>query len=335
MRRGVSWAEELESSFEENIEEDATTRWRRRRSGNGGGGGGGGGSPSPSSASILVVSPRQNNTRQRQRENNDNNIHRIRDENFTFAMTLSSLETAVREQIGKLETDSVEKNIERLEQRKECARLMGVLFDLLKREIVVAFGGGGGSPALRAEVHNYASNLATFQKSLKLWKKKEMHMVKQLDGAGDGKLFATNTTPQKTAASPLKKLFVTRAEETDGLLREVEEKLERLRVLSSSGGERNDDARGDIENGKNNSATRKFTFAARQNISPKQRRTNQKVLVCVVGMLFSALFVATFAWLWTNEAEPWIEKSIRENREHLTYEEIVYEPIDHSNNFDS
>ena len=336
MRRGVSWAEELESSFEENIEEDATTRWRRRRSGNGGGGGGGGGgSPSPSSASILVVSPRQNNTRQRQRENNDNNIRRIRDENFTFAMTLSSLETAVREQIGKLETDSVEKNIERLEQRKECARLMGVLFDLLKREIVVAFGGGGGSPALRAEVHNYASNLATFQKSLKLWKKKEMHMVKQLDGAGDGKLFATNTTPQKTAASPLKKLFVTRAEETDGLLREVEEKLERLRVLSSSGGERNDDARGDIENGKNNSATRKFTFAARQNISPKQRRTNQKVLVCVVGMLFSALFVATFAWLWTNEAEPWIEKSIRENREHLTYEEIVYEPIDHSNNFDS
>ena len=336
MRRGVSWAEELESSFEENIEEDATTRWRRRRSGNGGGGGGGGGgSPSPSSASILVVSPRQNNTRQRQRENNDNNIHRIRDENFTFAMTLSSLETAVREQIGKLETDSVEKNIERLEQRKECARLMGVLFDLLKREIVVAFGGGGGSPALRAEVHNYASNLATFQKSLKLWKKKEMHMVKQLDGAGDGKLFATNTTPQKTAASPLKKLFVTRAEETDGLLREVEEKLERLRVLSSSGGERNDDARGDIENGKNNSATRKFTFAARQNISPKQRRTNQKVLVCVVGMLLSALFVATFAWLWTNEAEPWIEKSIRENREHLTYEEIVYEPIDHSNNFDS
>ena len=331
MRRGVSWAEELESSFEENIEEDATTRWRRRRSGNGGGG-----SPSSSSASILVVSPRQNNnTRRRHQENNDDNIHRIRDENFTFAMTLSSLETAVREQIGKLETDSVEKNIERLEQRKECARLMEVLFDLLKREIVVAFGGGGGSPALRAEVHNYASNLATFEKSLKLWKKKEMHMVKQLDGAGDGKLFATNTTPQKTAASPLKKLFVTRAEETDGLLREVEEKLERLRVLSSSGGERNDDARGDIENGKNNSATRKFTFAARQNISPKQKRTNQKVLVCVVGMLFSALFVATFAWLWTNEAEPWIEKSIRENREHLTYEEIVYEPIDHSNNFDS
>ena len=332
MRRGVSWAEELESSFEENIEEDATTRWRRRRSGNGGGG-----SPSSSSASILVVSPRQNvNTRQRHQENNnDNNTHRIRDENFTFAMTLSSLETAVREQIGKLETDSVEKNIERLEQRKECARLMEVLFDLLKREIVVAFGGGGGSPALRAEVHNYASNLATFQKSLKLWKKKEMHMVKQLDGAGDGKLFATNTTPQKTAASPLKKLFVTRAEETDWLLREVEEKLEKLRVLSSSGGERNDDARGDIENGKNNSATRKFTFAARQNISPKQKRTNQKVLVCVVGMLFSALFVATFAWLWTNEAEPWIEKSIRENREHLTYEEIVYEPIDHSNNFDS
>jgi hypothetical protein len=329
MRRGVSWAEELESSFEENIEEDATTRWRRRRSGNGGGG-----SPSSSSASILVVSPRQNNNaRRRHQENNDDNIHRIRDENFTFAMTLSSLETAVREQIGKLETDSVEKNIERLEQRKECARLMEVLFDLLKREIVVAFG--GGSPALRAEVHNYASNLATFQKSLKLWKKKEMHMVKQLDGAGDGKLFATNTTPQKTAASPLKKLFVTRAEETDGLLREVEEKLERLRVLSSSGGERNDDARGDIENGKNNSATRKFTFAARQNISPKQKRTNQKVLVCVVGMLFSALFVATFAWLWTNEAEPWIEKSIRENREHLTYEEIVYEPIDHSNNFDS
>jgi hypothetical protein len=329
MRRGVSWAEELESSFEENIEEDATTRWRRRRSGNGGGG-----SPSSSSASILVVSPRQNNNaRRRHQENNDDNIHRIRDENFTFAMTLSSLETAVREQIGKLETDSVEKNIERLEQRKECARLMEVLFDLLKREIVVAFG--GGSPALRAEVHNYASNLATFQKSLKLWKKKEMHMVKQLDGAGDGKLFATNTTPQKTAASPLKKLFVTRAEETDGLLREVEEKLERLRVLSSSGGERDDDARGDIENGKNNSATRKFTFAARQNISPKQKRTNQKVLVCVVGMLFSALFVATFAWLWTNEAEPWIEKSIRENREHLTYEEIVYEPIDHSNNFDS
>jgi hypothetical protein len=331
MRRGVSWAEELESSFEENIEEDATTRWRRRRSGNGGGG-----SPSSSSASILVVSPRQNNNaRRRHQENNDDNIHRIRDENFTFAMTLSSLETAVREQIGKLETDSVEKNIERLEQRKECARLMEVLFDLLKREIVVAFGGGGGSPALRAEVHNYASNLATFQKSLKLWKKKEMHMVKQLDGAGDGKLFATNTTPQKTAASPLKKLFVTRAEETDGLLREVEEKLERLRVLSSSGGERDDDARGDIENGKNNGATRKFTFAARQNISPKQKRTNQKVLVCVVGMLFSALFVATFAWLWTNEAEPWIEKSIRENREHLTYEEIVYEPIDHSNNFDS
>ena len=177
MRRGVSWAEELESSFEENIEEDATTRWRRRRSGNGGGG-----SPSSSSASILVVSPRQNNnTRRRHQENNDDNIHRIRDENFTFAMTLSSLETAVREQIGKLETDSVEKNIERLEQRKECARLMEVLFDLLKREIVVAFGGGGGSPALRAEVHNYASNLATFEKSLKLWKKKEMHMVKQLD----------------------------------------------------------------------------------------------------------------------------------------------------------
>jgi hypothetical protein len=154
-------------------------------------------------------------------------------------------------------------------------------------------------------------------------------------------LFATKTTPQKTAASPLKKLFVTRAEETDGLLREVEEKLEMLRVLSSgTTTESNHDLmKGDVENGGATINTkppqRKFTFAARQNITARQKRTNQKVLVCVVGILFFALFVATFAWLWTNEAEPWIEKSIRENREHLTYEEIVYQPIDRSNNFDS
>lgn len=184
---------------------------------------------------------------------------------------------------------------------------------------------------LHAEVHNYAANVATFQKSLKLWKKKEMNMVKQLDDE------TFSNTPQKTAKSPLKKLFVTRAEETDEMLREVERKMERLRVLSSShdndAGNRREIG-GDIENGRATNK-RKFTFAARQNITPKQKRTNQKVLACVVGILFFALFVSTFVWLWTNEAEPWIEKSIRENREHLTYEEIVYEPIDHSNNFDS
>ena len=308
MRRGVSWAEDLTETIS---------------------------TPPPDDDGVKndFVNDDVND------EDEDEKHHQIRDENFTFAMTVSQLETAVRD-----ENDSVQRNVERLARRKECERLMENLFELLKREILATrrstsrrrrSSSSTSVRLLHAEVHNYASNVSAFQKCLKLWKKKEMHMVKQLDGAGDGKLFATNTTPQKTAASPLKKLFVTRAEETDGLLREVEEKLERLRVLSSSGGERNDDARGDIENGKNNSATRKFTFAARQNISPKQRRTNQKVLVCVVGMLFSALFVATFAWLWTNEAEPWIEKSIRENREHLTYEEIVYEPIDHSNNFDS
>ena len=210
------------------------------------------------------------------------------------------------------------------------------MFEMLKREI----GGirernfdddSRRSVMLHAEVHNYAANVATFQKSLKLWKKKEMNMVKQLDDE------TFSNTPQKTAKSPLKKLFVTRAEETDEMLREVERKMERLRVLSSS---HDDDAGnrreigGDIENGRATNK-RKFTFAARQNITPKQKRTNQKVLACVVGILFFALFVSTFVWLWTNEAEPWIEKSIRENREHLTYEEIVYEPIDHSNNFDS
>ena len=271
-------------------------------------------------------------------------LRRVRDENMTFAMLASSLDAAVRDQIiGNPERDSVEKNAERLEQREECARLTDAVFEMLKREI------GGGSTRdrkkfdsddddsrrrsvmLHAEVHNYAANVATFQKSLKLWKKKEMNMVKQLDDE------TFSNTPQKTAKSPLKKLFVTRAEETDEMLREVERKMERLRVLSSS---HDDDAGnrreigGDIENGRATNK-RKFTFAARQNITPKQKRTNQKVLACVVGILFFALFVSTFVWLWTNEAEPWIEKSIRENREHLTYEEIVYEPIDHSNNFDS
>lgn len=261
---------------------------------------------------------------------------------MTFAMLASSLDSAVRDQIiGNPERDSVEKNAERLEQREECARLTDAVFEMLKREI------GGGitrerkkfddddsrrrSVMLHAEVHNYAANVATFQKSLKLWKKKEMNMVKQLDDE------TFSNTPQKTAKSPLKKLFVTRAEETDEMLREVERKMERLRVLSSShdndAGNRREIG-GDIENGRATNK-RKFTFAARQNITPKQKRTNQKVLACVVGILFFALFVSTFVWLWTNEAEPWIEKSIRENREHLTYEEIVYEPIDHSNNFDS
>ena len=86
------------------------------------------------------------------------------------------------------------------------------------------------SVMLHAEVHNYAANVATFQKSLKLWKKK-MNMVKQLDDE------TFSNTPQKTAKSPLKKLFVTRAEETDEMLREVERKMERLRVLSSSHGD--------------------------------------------------------------------------------------------------
>lgn len=264
-------------------------------------------------------------------------LRRVRDENMTFAMLASSLDSAVRDQIiGNPERDSVEKNAERLEQREECARLTDAVFEMLKREI----GGirernfdddSRRSVMLHAEVHNYAANVATFQKSLKLWKKKEMNMVKQLDD----KTFSN--TPQKTAKSPLKKLFVTRAEETDEMLREVERKMERLRVLSSShdndAGNRREIG-GDIENGRATNK-RKFTFAARQNITPKQKRTNQKVLACVVGILFFALFVSTFVWLWTNEAEPWIEKSIRENREHLTYEEIVYEPIDHSNNFDS
>ena len=264
-------------------------------------------------------------------------LRRVRDENMTFAMLASSLDSAVRDQIiGNPERDSVEKNAERLEQREECARLTDAVFEMLKREI----GGirernfdddSRRSVMLHAEVHNYAANVATFQKSLKLWKKKEMNMVKQLDDE------TFSNTPQKTAKSPLKKLFVTRAEETDEMLREVERKMERLRVLSSShdndAGNRREIG-GDIENGRATNK-RKFTFAARQNITPKQKRTNQKVLACVVGILFFALFVSTFVWLWTNEAEPWIEKSIRENREHLTYEEIVYEPIDHSNNFDS
>ena len=264
-------------------------------------------------------------------------LRRVRDENMTFAMLASSLDSAVRDQIiGNPERDSVEKNAERLEQREECARLTDAVFEMLKREI----GGirernfdddSRRSVMLHAEVHNYAANVATFQKSLKLWKKKEMNMVKQLDDE------TFSNTPQKTAKSPLKKLFVTRAEETDEMLREVERKMERLRVLSSShdndAGNRREIG-GDIENGRATNK-RKFTFAARQNITPNQKRTNQKVLACVVGILFFALFVSTFVWLWTNEAEPWIEKSIRENREHLTYEEIVYEPIDHSNNFDS
>ena len=264
-------------------------------------------------------------------------LRRVRDENMTFAMLASSLDSAVRDQIiGNPERDSVEKNAERLEQREECARLTDAVFEMLKREI----GGirernfdddSRRSVMLHAEVHNYAANVATFQKSLKLWKKKEMNMVKQLDDE------TFSNTPQKTAKSPLKKLFVTRAEETDEMLREVERKMERLRVLSSShdndAGNRREIG-GDIENGRATNK-RKFTFAARQNITPKQKRTNQKVLACVLGILFFALFVSTFVWLWTNEAEPWIEKSIRENREHLTYEEIVYEPIDHSNNFDS
>ena len=264
-------------------------------------------------------------------------LRRVRDENMTFAMLASSLDSAVRDQIiGNPERDSVEKNAERLEQREECARLTDAVFEMLKREI----GGirernfdddSRRSVMLHAEVHNYAANVATFQKSLKLWKKKEMNMVKQLDDE------TFSNTPQKTAKSPLKKLFVTRAEETDEMLREVERKMERLRVLSSShdndAGNRREIG-GDIENGRATNK-RKFTFAARQNITPKQKRTNQKVLACVVGILFFTLFVSTFVWLWTNEAEPWIEKSIRENREHLTYEEIVYEPIDHSNNFDS
>ena len=264
-------------------------------------------------------------------------LRRVRDENMTFAMLASSLDSAVRDQIiGNPERDSVEKNAERLEQREECARLTDAVFEMLKREI----GGirernfdddSRRSVMLHAEVHNYAANVATFQKSLKLWKKKEMNMVKQLDDE------TFSNTPQKTAKSPLKKLFVTRAEETDEMLREVERKMERLRVLSSSHDNNAGNRReigGDIENGRATNK-RKFTFAARQNITPKQKRTNQKVLACVVGILFFALFVPTFVWLWTNEAEPWIEKSIRENREHLTYEEIVYEPIDHSNNFDS
>lgn len=311
MRRGVSWAEDLTETISTTPDDDVKNDF---------------------------VNDDVND------DDDDEKHHQIRDENFTFAMTVSQLETAVRD-----ENDSVKRNIERLARRKECKRLMENLFDLLKREILAVRTRSSSSSSsrtttslrlLHAEVHNYASNVSAFQKCLKLWKKKEMHMVKQLEDGENGKLFATKTTPQKTAASPLKKLFVTRAEETDGLLREVEEKLEMLRVLSSgTTTESNHDLmRGDIENGatiNTKPPQRKFTFAARQNITARQKRTNQKVLVCVVGILFFALFVATFAWLWTNEAEPWIEKSIRENREHLTYEEIVYQPIDRSNNFDS
>ena len=315
MRRGVSWAEDLTETIS---------------------------TPPPDDDGVKndFVNDDVNDE-----DDEDEKHHQIRDENFTFAMTVSQLETAVRD-----ENDSVQRNVERLARRKECERLMENLFELLKREILATrrstsrrrrSSSSTSVRLLHAEVHNYASNVSAFQKCLKLWKKKEMHMVKQLEDGENGKLFATKTTPQKTAASPLKKLFVTRAEETDGLLREVEEKLEMLRVLSSgTTTESNHDLmKGDVENGGATINTkppqRKFTFAARQNITARQKRTNQKVLVCVVGILFFALFVATFAWLWTNEAEPWIEKSIRENREHLTYEEIVYQPIDRSNNFDS
>ena len=194
-------------------------------------------------------------------------------------MTVSQLETAVRD-----ENDSVQRNIERLARRKECKRLMENLFDLLKREILATrrstsrrrrSSSSTSVRLLHAEVHNYASNVSAFQKCLKLWKKKEMHMVKQLEDGENGKLFATKTTPQKTAASPLKKLFVTRAEETDGLLREVEEKLEMLRVLSSGTTTESNHGlmKGDVENGGATINTkppqRKFTFAAK--ISPRGR----------------------------------------------------------------
>ena len=238
----------------------------------------------------------------------------------------------------------MEENAERIGATGRGARLTDAVFEMLKREI------GGGSTRdrkkfdsddddsrrrsvmLHAEVHNYAAECSDVSKEFEAL---EEERNEHGETAGRRDVFKYAAEDGQVAAEEVVR---DQSEETDEMLREVERKMERLRVLSSS---HDDDAGnrreigGDIENGHMTNKRKVPHIAARQNITPKQKRTNQKVLACVVGILFFALFVSTFVWLWTNEAEPWIEKSIRENREHLTYERIVYEPIDHSNNFDS
>ena len=82
-------------------------------------------------------------------------------------------------------------------------------------------------------MHNYAVNWR-FSKSLTLWKKIQHGETRRLPLVD---VFLIRRRHTHT----LKKLFVTRAEETDEMLREVERKMERLRVLSSS----HDDDAGD------------------------------------------------------------------------------------------
>ena len=98
MRRGVSWAEDLTETIS---------------------------TPPPDDDGV------KNDFVNDDVNDEDEKHHQIRDENFTFAMTVSQLETADRD-----ENDSVQRNVERLARRKECERLMENLFELLKREIL-------------------------------------------------------------------------------------------------------------------------------------------------------------------------------------------------------
>ncbi|CAL6390801.1 unnamed protein product [Bathycoccus prasinos] len=129
MRRGVSWAEDLTETI-------STTP------------------PDDDGVKNDCVNDDVND------EDEDEKHHQIRDENFTFAMTVSQLETAVRD-----ENDSVQRNVERLARRKECERLMENLFELLKREILATrrstsrrrrSSSSTSVRLLHAEVHNYA-----------------------------------------------------------------------------------------------------------------------------------------------------------------------------------
>ena len=93
-------------------------------------------------------------------------------------MLASSLTRRCATRLLGIQSGSVEKNAERLEQREECARLTDAVFEMLKREIAVAVRETGRSLTVTTTIeeevgdatpkHNYAANVATFQKSLKL-----------------------------------------------------------------------------------------------------------------------------------------------------------------------
>lgn len=295
----------------------------------------------------------------------DAKIRRTRDENLYFAQQQRAYERTISQQGTKLDEAGV--ILERYAAKLECDRAVDALFELLRDSMMIHqrdISRTSSAAAVAAdddddgietnnrrgvarskrrrrrstsdECYNFVQTLDKFEKALKESKMKEQKILKALDN---------EEFDRNEAKTPLKKLLFERASETDRSLANVREKLEMLRaiaLLNSNNNNSNhsisnsssilDESDVDIENGRRRPQKKKtIVFAKKIYLTQKQMRTNQLVLSCVVGVLIFALFVATFVWLWTNEVDPWVERSIRENRERLTYEEIVYEPIDHSN----